>query len=334
MAIVYDKLLALKIPDVERSYTQRDPIFYALSLGFGQDPMNAEQLPFVLRERPESAADLSGRRRAARHVGARARHRHRLGEDRAWRARPRHAQAAAAGRHGHEPDARARRRSTRAPARARWSIRSARCTTRRAASCSRPSRRRASAAATAASAARSAPTPAPHAIPDRAPDAVCDLPTRPEMALIYRWNADMNPLHSDPAIAKAAGYPRPILHGLATFGVAGHAILKTMCGYDPARFKSIAGRFSVAGLSGRDDPHRDVARRAGREFPRAPGRARCDRAEQRTRRDRQLMSAHPRQRRDRRHPRRPCARCARTSPANTGASSIASAPIRPSSSMR
>jgi acyl dehydratase len=61
------------------------------------------------------------------------------------------------------------------------------------------------------------------------------------MALIYRWNADMNPLHSDPAIAKAAGYPRPILHGPATFGVAGHAILKTMCGYDPARFKSIPG---------------------------------------------------------------------------------------------
>ena len=64
------------------------------------------------------------------------------------------------------------------------------------------------------------------------------------MALLYRWNADMNPLHADPAIAKAAGYPRPILHGLATFGVAGHAILKTMCGYDPSRFKSIAGRFS------------------------------------------------------------------------------------------
>src|ERR1041384_6502314 len=49
------------------------------------------------------------------------------------------------------------------------------------------------------------------------------------MALLYRWNADMNPLHADPAIAKAAGYPRPILHGLATFGVASHAILKTMC---------------------------------------------------------------------------------------------------------
>ena len=87
--------------------------------------------------------------------------------------------------------------------------------------------------------------PEPHPLPERAPDVVCDLPTRPEMALLYRWNADMNPLHADPAIAKAAGFPRPILHGLGTFGVAGHAILKTMCDYDPARFKSIKVRFSA-----------------------------------------------------------------------------------------
>ena len=92
---------------------------------------------------------------------------------------------------------------------------------------------------------READVPEPHALPTRAPDAVCDLVTRPEMALLYRWNADMNPLHADPAIAKAAGFGRPILHGLATFGVSGHAILKTMCGYDPGRFKSMAVRFSA-----------------------------------------------------------------------------------------
>jgi acyl dehydratase len=73
---------------------------------------------------------------------------------------------------------------------------------------------------------------------------VCDLPTRPEMALIYRLSADLNPLHVDPAVAKAAGFSRPILHGLATFGVAGHAVLKSICGYNPGRLKSIAGRFS------------------------------------------------------------------------------------------
>ena len=59
--------------------------------------------------------------------------------------------------------------------------------------------------------------------PARAPDAVCDLATRPEAALIYRLSGDHNPLHADPAFAKAAGFPRPILHGLGTFGVAGHA---------------------------------------------------------------------------------------------------------------
>src|SRR3954451_24729172 len=53
MAIVYDKLLALKIPDVERTYTKRDPVFYALSLGLGQDPMDAAQLAFVLESDPK-----------------------------------------------------------------------------------------------------------------------------------------------------------------------------------------------------------------------------------------------------------------------------------------
>ena len=68
--------------------------------------------------------------------------------------------------------------------------------------------------------------------------------TRPEMALIYRLSADVNPLHADPEVAKAAGFPRPILQGLGTFGVADHALLRSVCGYDPARLSEIAGRFS------------------------------------------------------------------------------------------
>src|SRR6185312_1112455 len=86
--------------------------------------------------------------------------------------------------------------------------------------------------------------PAPHPIPDRSPDFVRDLPTRPETALIYRLSGDINPLHAEPAFAKTAGYAQPILHGLATFGIAGHAILKSLCDYDPARLTAIAGRFS------------------------------------------------------------------------------------------
>jgi acyl dehydratase len=84
-----------------------------------------------------------------------------------------------------------------------------------------------------------------HALPERAPDLVCDLTTRPEQALIYRLTADPNPLHADPAVARAAGFPRPIMHGLGTFGIVGHALLKSVCGYDPARLKSIAVRFSA-----------------------------------------------------------------------------------------
>jgi acyl dehydratase len=65
------------------------------------------------------------------------------------------------------------------------------------------------------------------------------------MALIYRLSADVNPLHADPEVARAAGFPRPILQGLGSFGVAGHALLRSVCDYDPARMKSIAGRFSA-----------------------------------------------------------------------------------------
>lgn len=88
------------------------------------------------------------------------------------------------------------------------------------------------------------PVPEPHAIPDRSPDHTVRLPTLPQAALIYRLSGDFNPLHADPEIARTAGFPRPILHGLCTFGVAGHALLKQLCGYAPARLRRIDARFS------------------------------------------------------------------------------------------
>ena len=91
----------------------------------------------------------------------------------------------------------------------------------------------------------SGPTRAPHPLPERAPDLVCDLGTRPESALVYRLSGDLNPLHADPKVAQKAGYKQPILHGLCTLGVAGHALLKTACGYDPTRFKALQLRFSA-----------------------------------------------------------------------------------------
>ena len=87
--------------------------------------------------------------------------------------------------------------------------------------------------------------PPAHPTPERTPDHVVDLPTLPQSALLYRLNGDDNPLHAEPAIAIAAGFSMPILHGLCTFGVAGHALLKAVCSYEPARMKSLRARFSA-----------------------------------------------------------------------------------------
>jgi acyl dehydratase len=90
----------------------------------------------------------------------------------------------------------------------------------------------------------SGPIKRPHPEPDRAPDLTLDLPTRPEQAIVYRLNGDHNPLHIDPAVAAKAGFKQPILHGLCTFGVVCHALMKSLCGYDPARFGRMDLRFS------------------------------------------------------------------------------------------
>jgi acyl dehydratase len=82
-------------------------------------------------------------------------------------------------------------------------------------------------------------------IPDREPDARIALPTREDQALIYRLSGDRNPLHSDPWFAKElAGFPKPILHGLCTYGVAGRALVAELGGGDATKVTSIASRFT------------------------------------------------------------------------------------------
>ena len=80
--------------------------------------------------------------------------------------------------------------------------------------------------------------------PAREPDAVIEETTDPNQTLLYRLSGDWNPLHVDPAFAKAFGYDRPILHGLCTFGYVGRHVIKAMLGNDPRRFKSIKVRFA------------------------------------------------------------------------------------------
>jgi len=84
-----------------------------------------------------------------------------------------------------------------------------------------------------------------HSVPDRQPDLVENLQTLPIAGLIYRLSGDYHVLHADLQAARSAGFERPILHGLCTFGVVGHAIIKSVCDYDPARLISMDVRFSA-----------------------------------------------------------------------------------------
>src|SRR5215467_717805 len=226
MTIVYDNLIAIVIPAIDQTYTEKDAILYALGLGLGHDPLNADELPFVYEKDckvlPTFAVVLGWPGFWARDLDT--------GID--WVKR-----VAGETRVTEIIDKGAGKGAL---------VYSERIVTDQA-----TGERIATATQTTFCRGDGGfggpPREAPpvHALPERAPDHVCDLATRPETALIYRLSGDPNPLHVDPAVAKAAGFPRPILHGLATVGIAGHAILKSLCGYDPARLMAIAGRFSA-----------------------------------------------------------------------------------------
>jgi acyl dehydratase len=81
-------------------------------------------------------------------------------------------------------------------------------------------------------------------IPERAPDQIVERKTLPQTGLLYRLSGDLNPLHADPAVAAKAGFSRPILHGLATYGIAGYSLLNALCGGDPDRLREFDVRFT------------------------------------------------------------------------------------------
>src|SRR5215470_482880 len=227
MTIVYDKLLSLDIPDVVQTYAEKDAILYALALGLGHDPLNTDELRFVYEKSikllPTFAVVLGWPGFWARDLDT--------GID--W-------VKLVAGEQGltlHRP---LKPRGTVVGKTRVTEIidkgtgKGALVYSERIVTDQATGERIATATQTTfcrgdggfGGPPREAP--AVHDVPERATDHVCDLATRPETALIYRLSGDPNPLHVDPAVAKAAGFPRPILHGLATFGIAGHAMLKSL----------------------------------------------------------------------------------------------------------
>ena len=242
--IVYDKLLALKIPDSEQAYTEGDAIFYALSLGLGQDPMNEDELRFVYEKNLKVLPTFPC---VVAHPGFWARdldtgidwvkgvH----GEHRLELHKPLPPKGTLVG-HTRILDV-----VDKGPGKGALIYTERKITDKQTGALVATVTQTTFARGDGGFGGPPRPSPPLHQTPERAPDMVCQLGTRPEAALVYRLTADLNPLHADLDVAKAAGYPRPIYHGLGTFGVVGHAILKSVCDYDPTRVTAMSGRFSA-----------------------------------------------------------------------------------------
>ena len=238
-----DALLQFPVPEIRQTLTQRDCVLYALSVGLGQDPVDDQQLDYVdhrraLRTLPTMAVVL--------------------GQPGFWLADPATGVDAVRLVHGEqeielhgplpvEGEIVGRTRVTGLVD--RGAGRGALLYTEKEVSVS--GQWLATCRATVVLrgdggfGGAAGPVRPAHPAPTGTPDLIVDLPTRPEQALLYRLNGDDNPLHSDPATAAAAGFPRPILHGLCTLGVVGHALMRGLAGYDAGRIRSLALRFSA-----------------------------------------------------------------------------------------
>lgn len=244
MPLNYDVLINTKVDGLEHRYAERDTMLYALSVGMGYDPTDGKQLPFVyetaLRALPTMATILAypwgwlyrpdtGITRGKHVLGAQG--------VKLYAPIPASGHVTAHLRVTSIVDKGADKGALIFTER---DVRDAAtgtllCTVTTTMFCR----------ADGGFGGPSGPVPQPAAIPERSPDFACELPTIPQQALLYRLNGDRNPLHVDPAVAQKAGFKAPILHGLGTFGVAGHALLRLCCDYDPERLAAMEGRFSA-----------------------------------------------------------------------------------------
>lgn len=82
------------------------------------------------------------------------------------------------------------------------------------------------------------------AVPTSAPLGHLDLPTLEIAGLIYRLSGDYNPLHADPEVARKAGFEKPILHGLCSYGIACQSLVRAVCNFDASRLRGMSARFT------------------------------------------------------------------------------------------
>ncbi|MCL1961459.1 MAG: MaoC family dehydratase N-terminal domain-containing protein [Desulfovibrionaceae bacterium] len=253
MSIDYHRLRAWEFPEQISTYTDSDCIRYALSLGFGADPMDETDLPFVFEDDLRVAPTFLST----------------VGAPGAWTADPRTGIDWMRLLHGEHRmcffGALAANGAVRSQTRVSRVVdkgagKGALVVTERRiadnisgellATVEHISFCRADGGfATAAVPGDTAPDALP-AVPEREPDMVMSMPTLPSAALLYRLNGDRNPIHALPAAARKAGFDRPILHGLCTYGMAARAVLKRACGGDPAHLTSLSVRFSSPFLPG------------------------------------------------------------------------------------
>jgi acyl dehydratase len=249
MPIDYAAVKSWPFPDVEHRYTARDTLLYALGLGCGSDPTDPDELQFVfeenLRALPTMAVVLGGSGFWLRNAKTGVDWRKMLhGEQGLTLHRPLPVAGTVIGRtrikeivdKGRERGALmfTERRILDKESGAEIATLTSTTVMRGDGGFGGPN----------------GPTPTPHRLPERAPDAALDIATLPQAALIYRLSGDMNPLHADPKIAAAAGFTRPILHGLCSFGIAGRAVLKLTAGNDPARLAHMQVRFTAPAYPG------------------------------------------------------------------------------------
>lgn len=248
MAIDYDHLMSLQAMDQLFSYSDRESLLYALSVGLGRDPLNERELEYVferghLKTVPTMAAVLGRGGALLRDCGwdyTKVLH----AEQKLKLHQPLPSEAdllidscvKEAYDKGKEKGAliyvesSARLASNHQPLFTQTSSVFARADGGFGGSTER--------------------SPVPHSLPERKADITCEWPIRADQALLYRLNGDRNPLHADPALAKKVGFDVPILHGLCTYGTACVSILKALCDYDHTRIKAFDVRFSAPVLPG------------------------------------------------------------------------------------